>query len=194
MAHVRMSQKNPVEHRVRLGIARDTIEQRQLRRDVGCCIDDPASSTRWIDDGQTRGRESWLVDTTPTTTAGLRPSAVLSDSEDGHERCGIAHAIDSTQAAFSRETVMSIGAERASCGDDTTSHNSRRSRSATGGCNRLATTTPSIMSATTATRGRPFTRTATVTKSPDRRNDRSTPTMRGGHRNPGAWRPRCRAS
>jgi len=73
------------------------------------------------------------------------------------------------------------------------SHNAARTGSASGGRNRLATTTPSIMSASTATHGRPRSRTETTGDSAPsgprrRRSDRSTPTSRGGDRKPGtSW-------
>ncbi len=72
----------------------------------------------------------------------------------------------------------------------TAAHISVRRRSARGGVKRLATTTPSIMSATTAAHGRPRTATATETAPPaKRRTLRSTPTSRGGERNEGATWP-----
>lgn len=74
------------------------------------------------------------------------------------------------------------------------SHSSVRKRSARGETNLFATTEPSIMSATTAIRGRPLTRTDTVAPPSQRLRLRSTPTIRGGHRNPGATNPRLRSS
>ena len=76
-----------------------------------------------------------------------------------------------------------------------TDHNSVRTRSASGGVSSLAATTPSIMSASTAAHGRPFTRTDTTAEMPApdgerrRRMDLSTPTRRGGDRKPGASNP-----
>ena len=59
----------------------------------------------------------------------------------------------------------------------------------------LATTTPSTMSASTATQGRPRRRTDTVAApSGRRRMERSTPTSRGGLRNAGTASPRRRAA
>ena len=63
--------------------------------------------------------------------------------------------------------------------------------------NELSTMTPSIMSAITAARGRDFTATETTParSTPENlRMVRSTPTMRGGHRKPGAAKPSRRAS
>ncbi len=76
----------------------------------------------------------------------------------------------------------------------TASHSSVRTRSACGGTSRLARTTPSIMSATTAGHGRPFTCTATTAPADVRRILRCAPTTRGGQRNPGATKPCRRAS
>src|SRR3954453_20447550 len=50
------------------------------------------------------------------------------------------------------------------------------------------------MSPTTAAHGRPFNCTATTAPLRTRRNDRSTPAIRGGHRKPGATSPRRRTS
>jgi hypothetical protein len=63
-----------------------------------------------------------------------------------------------------------------------------------GGRSPLATTTPSIMSAITAPRGRPVSRIDTTAPSGRRRIDRSMPTSRGGHRKLGPTSPRRRAS
>jgi hypothetical protein len=60
---------------------------------------------------------------------------------------------------------------------------------------RLAATTPSIMSASTATQGRPFSRIeTTAAPSARRRNVRSTSTRRGGLRKPGTSSPSRRAT
>jgi hypothetical protein len=50
------------------------------------------------------------------------------------------------------------------------------------------------MSASTATHGRPRRRTETITVSPRRRSERSTPTIRGGHRKLGPIKPAPRAN
>ena len=83
-----------------------------------------------------------------------------------------------------------------------TCQSSLRTRSASGGTSSLATTTPSIMSASTASRGRPFTRIDTTGSAPAappartgrRRMLRSTPTRRGGQRKLGATSDRCAAA
>ena len=76
----------------------------------------------------------------------------------------------------------------------TAAHRAPRRRSASGPSNRLAATTPSIMSASTAAQGRPRTRTATCAPWSNRRSERSAPHSLGGLRNPGASSRRERAS
>ena len=72
----------------------------------------------------------------------------------------------------------------------TASHNAARARSALAPDRPFATTTPSIMSATTADHGRPRSATATVGTPPRRRSVRWTPSSPGGERNPGTTRER----
>ena len=82
----------------------------------------------------------------------------------------------------------------------TDSHRADLARSASGATRPLATTTPSTMSARTAGQGRSRTRTETTAGAAApvvdrrRRTLRSTPTNRGGERNPGASRPIDRAT
>ena len=76
----------------------------------------------------------------------------------------------------------------------TASHNAARARSALAPASPLAATTPSIMSATTADHGHPFSWTATVGTPPRNRSVRCTPSNPGGDRNPGTTRERRRAA
>ena len=100
--------------------------------------------------------------------------------------------------------IAALGAFRAApatCGhaassvtSPATSHRRDRTRSARTPVRRLAATTPSTMSATTAAHGRPRMATATVGAGPRRTIDRDTSGMRGGLRNVGARRPWARAA
>ena len=76
----------------------------------------------------------------------------------------------------------------------TASHSAARARSALAPASPLAATTPSIMSATTADHGRPFSWTATVGTPPRNRSVRCTSANPGGDRNPGTTRERRRAA
>ena len=109
MTHVRVSEENTVEYRVRLGVIGQSIEQCELKGDVGGCVDDPTLARQRIDDPEARGGQTWPVDTARSATTRLRPSPVLSDSEDRHVGSGAAHAFERNQAAFSRETETWIG-------------------------------------------------------------------------------------
>jgi len=72
--------------------------------------------------------------------------------------------------------------------------NVARTRAATSSTSAFATTTPSIMSATTSAGGRERTRTATTGPPGSRRIVRGTPGRRGGVRNAGHTRPAARAA
>ncbi len=76
----------------------------------------------------------------------------------------------------------------------TASHSAARTRSARAPVRRLATTTPSIMSASTAFRGRPRNRTDTSGDPARRRIDRSRSARRGGLAKSGTTRSLSRAA
>src|SRR5690606_22830977 len=93
-----------------------------------------------------------------------------------------------------RRAPATCGHAASSVTSPATSHRRDRTRSARTPVRRLAATTPSTMSATTAAHGRPRMATATVGAGPRRTIDRDTSGMRGGLRNVGARRPWARAA
>ena len=98
-----------------------------------------------------------------------------------------------TQALWRVSTTPSSTGD-SSPESSTASHNAARARSALAPASPFAATTPSIMSATTADHGRPFSWTATVGTPPRNRSVRCTSANPGGDRNPGTTRERRRAA
>ncbi len=147
--------------------ARALLARLTAARDASELHMSPALGARDVDDlGQQRHtalRDQRLPGPAPRDVPhqrdGHRASARLIPSHDGRQ------AASSRRRAASRTTQSSV-----------------RMRSAAGGRSPLAMTTPSIMSAITAPRGRPCSRIDTTAPSGRRRIDRSTPTSRGGHR------------
>jgi hypothetical protein len=118
---------------------------------------------------------------------GFKPPASASFATRAGMRCpdyGPGHAAPRTAPPLSAASTLA----------STTLQSSLRNRSASGATSPFDTTMPSIMSASTAACGRPLTRTDTTEPVSRRRMVRSTPTRRGGQRNPGAVKLRRRVA